>query len=72
MAWPNDLTQVSTNLTKEEFTVVKFAIDHELVEWGEGDLLGSYCCGPFAFNGITYELAENFELVTSMNRKEKE
>jgi hypothetical protein len=72
MAWPDDLSQVSTNMPEEEFTLIKFAIDHDLVEWVEdGDLylfgpLGTY---PFIFSGQRYMMHEMYELVGLLNRE---
>jgi hypothetical protein len=70
MAWPKNLSAISTNMDESEFTLVRFAIDHELVEWGEGDLLIGYRTSEFMFNNKTYILAESYEVVQSINRKE--
>jgi hypothetical protein len=71
MSWPDDLTKISTNLPQEEFTVLKFAIDHELVEWCHGSsLVMSLGTCPLIFNGREYILKEIYEEVTSLNRKE--
>ena len=66
MAWPENLSDIATDLPLEEFTIVMFAIDHDLVEWGKVDLFGGYCHAPFKFNGNNYALNENFEVVTSI------
>ncbi len=70
--WPDNLSDVSTDLTPEEFAVVKFAIDTDLVKWDEkqGGLFGACGFYPFDFNGRNYELQESYELVTSLKRKE--
>ena len=70
--WPDNLSEVSTDLPPEEFSLVKFAIDTELVEWdnNEGGLFGACGFYPFNFNGHKYELQESYELVTSLKRKE--
>ena len=70
MAWPTDLSQISTNLSGEEFTIVKFAIDCQLIEWGKSTIVAELCNAPFKFNGNEYELCELFEQVTKINRKE--
>jgi hypothetical protein len=72
MAWPDDLSQVSTDLPADEFTLVRFAIDHELVSWDVegGSLYSSYGSYPFNFLGQVYVMDESFELITSINRKE--
>lgn len=69
MAWPDDLSKVSTNLSPEEFTIVKFALDHGLVDWDEsGGEFAGYGSYPFIFNGRVYEMDESFELVTSLTK----
>lgn len=70
MAWPDNLSDVSTNLTPEEFTLVKFAIEHELVEWDKsGGEFAGYGSYPFKFNGHNYQMDESFELVTSLTKE---
>jgi len=72
MAWPKNLSEISTNMPEEEFTLVRFAIDHQLVEWGDdGNLFGPLGTCPFKFNGHDYVMSEMFEVVTTINRKEK-
>jgi hypothetical protein len=71
MAWPDNMSEVNTDLSQEELTLVKFAIDHELVEWDDRSYsliceLGKY---GFKFNGHEYVLTELFELVTNVNKK---
>jgi hypothetical protein len=70
MAWPDDLSEISTNMPEEEFTLVRFALDHELVEWGESSLFISLGMADFIFNGHAYSLEESFEVITTINRKE--
>jgi hypothetical protein len=73
MAWPENLESITTNLEPEEFTVVKFAIDHDLVEWEDNYeliiALGSY---SFEFLGKKYLMEEIYEIVSTLKRKEKE
>lgn len=70
MAWPDNLTEVSTNLPPEEFTMIKFAIEHQLVDWGKISEFAGYCKAEFTLLDKQYEYSECFELATSLNRKE--
>jgi len=72
MAWPDDMSKVETDLPSEELTLVKFAIDHELVDWNDDDdnsLFGPLGKYKFEFNGHEYVMTELFELVTNVNKK---
>jgi hypothetical protein len=71
MAWPDNMSEIQTDLPQEEFTLVKFAIDHELVEWGDqsDSLFGPLGKYKFEFNGHEYVITELFELVTNVNKK---
>ena len=71
MAWPDNISEVQTDLPQEEFTLVKFALDHELVEWNDDDnsLFGPLGKAAFKFNGHEYVMTELFELVTNVNKK---
>jgi hypothetical protein len=70
MAWPDSLNSISTNMDQSELTIIKFALDHELVEWGESSLFISLGMADFIFNGHAYSLEESFEVITTINRKE--
>lgn len=70
MAW-KEHGVTDKNFSDEEFTLVKFAVDHELVEWGKYSEFAGYATADFKFLGREYEIQESFELVTSINRKEK-
>ncbi len=69
MAFPEDLSRISSNLSGAELEEVIKAVNEERVEWVPGSTsiaLGS-CGGLFDYKGGRYEMSESFEMVTSLN-----
>jgi len=71
MAWPNNLHEVNRDIPFEELVLLKYAIDHDLVEWGVYSEFAGYGQNTFTFLDKEYTINEAFELVESIYRKEK-
>lgn len=69
MAFPKDLSRISTNLPPAELTEVVKAVEEERVDWvpnSSSIALGS-SAGFFDYKGGRYELCESFEMAVSLN-----
>ena len=69
MAW-KEHGVTDKNISEEEFTLIKYAVDHDLVEWTDHSEFAGYRSATFKFLDKEYEIQEEFELVTSLKRKE--
>ena len=70
MAWKEEGV-TEKNFSEEEFTIIRQAVDMNLVKWGNVSEFAGYCTAEFEFLGDTYEMYEEFELVTSIYKREK-
>ena len=69
MAWKEEGV-TEKNFSEEEFTIIRQAVDMDLVTWGKVSEFAGYCNAEFKFLGHTYEMNEEFELVTSIYKRE--
>lgn len=70
MAWPEDYSKLTTEIPEGELAVIRFGMRHELGEWKDVSEFAGYCTATYMFNDQEYEIQEEFELITSINRKE--
>lgn len=68
MAFPKNLSEISTNLSLSELADVVRAVEEEKVNWalGSSSVFAGSAGGQFDYKGARYELNEYFEWVTSL------
>lgn len=69
MAFPNNLTDISTNLEPAELVEVVKAVEEDRVAWvpETSSVFAGSSGGQFDYKGARYELSEFFEMVSSLN-----
>lgn len=74
MAFPESLSEISTNLSSAELADVVKAVEEERVNWvpGSSSVFAGSSGGSFDYKGARYELNEWFELVTSLHLVQSE
>lgn len=69
MAFPKDISKISTNLTPKKLSEVVAAVENKRVKWSGSLLYAGDRAATFSYRGEKFGINEWFEEVTSLFRR---